>query len=596
MKSKLLLVLLAMVLVIAMFVSCNNGDSGSGDNTPAGDNSGNNGGNNGNNNTNNDNVEIPEGAPTYNTNWDKTEIKFALTDDNCNDELSSGCKKYYSGTEANSFELIDDMVRARNLAAAKSANVNPRYDYEAAHATWSANIASIVEQTLAGSATNPDIYCNYVYDLSCAQLRHCFANLLDTETTANYFRFNEEGYNPVGETYFDSEAGEGYFFDYMKSLTLSNDKMYLLASNFCTDLIRAMVVIPLNVEMMSEIKPEDTWTGDMTAVSDFYDLVWKNTDINEGYATGWTYEVLAHYSDKVYADINDNGSDSVLADKIGFAAGTTSGLVSSGFLYTSDVEIIKRDPNGDGSYTYYYPENNAQLNEFAAQITALFKGQLSEGGNGVVTISSEEAKASGFASSSESELEAIRNRFAQNKVLFGGIIAVGSLEDTVYQNMRTTGNKYGFGILPVPTYKSGQEYLTLVHNIARIIAISKSTTEFAQCSAFLDYQSRMSAEILDEYYDVRLASATGGLAGEFNNYMLTYIRNHVRDCFDKTFEDSISNKIASTDATATENKWHELLSQNNFIFEDFTGMYEANYENKDKYLNMVIDDWNNEGN
>jgi len=588
MKSKLLCVLLALVLVLAAFVSCNNNDSGD-----SGNNNNNNNSNNNNNQTpgNTDTVVIPEGAPTYNANWDKTEIKFALTDDDCNKELTSGCKKYYSGTEANSFELIDDMVRARNLAAAKSANVNPRYDYEAAHATWSANIASIVEQTLAGSSTNPDIYCNYVYDLSCAQLRHCFANLLDTETTANFFRFNEEGYNPVGENYFDSEAGEGYFFDYMRSLTLSDDKMYLLASNFCTDLVRAFLVVPLNVEMMSEIKAEDTWTGDMTNVSDFYDLVWKDTTLNEGYAEGWTYEVLAHYSGKVYADINDNDSDCVLADKIGFAAGTTSGLVSSGFLYTSSVTIIDKHANGDGTYTYSYPTTNPELDQFAAAITDLFQNS-----NGVVTISGDEAREAGFAATGESELVAIRNRFAQNKVLFGGIIAVGSLEDTVYQNMRTTGNKYGFGVLPVPTFRTGDEYLTLVHNIARIIAISKSTTEFAQCSAFLDYQSRMSAEILDEYYNVRLASSTGGLAGEFNNFMLTYIRNHVRDCFDKTFEDSVSNKIASTDATATENKWHELLSQNNFIYPTFSDAYKANAGNKESQFQLVLDDWNNEGN
>ena len=591
MKSKLLCVLLALVLVLAAFVSCDNGGD---------DNSGNNNNNSNNNNQNpgdtNDTVVIPEGAPTYNANWDKTEIKFALTDDNCSGELSSGCKKYYSGTEANSFELIDDMVRARNLAAAKSANVTPRYDYEAASGGWSGNISSIVEQALAGSATNPDIYCNYVYDLSCAQLRHCFANLLDTETTANYFRFNEEDYNPVGESYFDSEAGEGYFYDYMKSMTLSNDKMYLLASNFCTDLVRAFLVVPLNVQMMSEIKAEDTWTGNMTEVSDFYDLVWKKTEIKEGYAEGWTYNVLAHYSDKVYADINDKDSDCVLADKIGFAAGTTSGLVSSGILYTSDVEIIKRDKKDDGSYNYYYPETNENLNKFAAQLTALFKGELSEGGNGIVTIDGDTARDSGFAASGETELIAIRNRFAENKVLFGGVIAVGSLEDTVYQNMRTTGSKYGFGILPVPTYETGHEYLTLVHNIARIIAISKSTTEFAQCSAFLDYQSRMSAEILDEYYNVRLASSTGGLAGEFNNFMLTYIRNHVRDCFDKTFEDSISNKIQSIDSTATENKWHELLSQSDFKLAEFSNAYKANAENKNRYLKMVIEDWNNEGN
>ena len=106
----------------------------------------------------------------------------------------------------------------------------------------------------------------------------------------------------------------------------------------------------------------------------------------------------------------------------------------------------------------------------------------------------------------------------------------------------------------------------------------------------------MSAEILDEYYNVRLASSTGGLAGEFNNFMLTYIRNHVRDCFDKTFEDSVSNKIASTDATATENKWHELLSQNGFIYPTFSDAYKANAANKESQFQLVLDDWNNEGN
>lgn len=588
MKTKLLCVLLAMMFALAMFAACDSGDSGdSGDNgttqTPGGNT--NPGGNTGGSN-----------KPTYNANWKTTEILFALTDNNAAGELESGCQKYYAGTEGNAFEYIDDLVRERNLAAAKAANVNPRYEYKSANGGWGQNISTITDQVLANNSQNPDIYCNFVYDMTCAQLRNCFANLLEAETQSNFFKFvTDPDYVANLEAnrtqYFDSSVGEGYYYEYMKSLTLSDDKMYCLASDYCTDLVRAFLVVPLNVEMMTAIDPADSFTGDMTSVSDFYDLVWKTEEkVNENalYGEGWTYKVLAHYAEKVYADLNDKDSDSKLADRIAFAAGATSGLVSSGFLYTSSVTIIDKQPNGDGTYKYSYAETNPGLEAFAKAITDLFTNY-----NGIVAVKNNDSEVGDFRNSGETELIAIRNRFAENKILFGGIIAVGSLENDAYQNMRTTGEKMGFGVLPVPTYRTGDEYLTLVHNIAKVIAISKATTEFAQCTAFLDYQSRTSADILNEYYDVRLASSAGGLAGKYNTHMLTYIRNHVRDCFDKTFEDAVANKVAATDSTATDTKWHEIIGGKYFQYPSFYSEYQANAKNKEAQLAKILSDWNN---
>lgn len=578
MKIKIISMLFAMVLVVAMFASCNNnsGDSGnSGNNNHGGSGGG-------------VNVVIPDNAPSYGVTWEKTKINFELTKNSASGELSSGCERYYAGTAANAFDPIDTAVRNRNLAAAKQANVDPNYDYVDADAGWGANIGRISSQAMTENSANPDIYCNFAYDLTCAQVKGCFANLLGTTYTGgNWFRFTEDGYAEQvaanATNYFDAEAGEGYFFEYMRSLTLSDDKMYCLASNYCTDTVRSFLVVPANVSMLEDILPENHYKNTITDVTSFYDLVWKKTNLNPEYKDGWTYDVLAHYGNKVYVD--DTKSDNVLADTVAFAAGCNSGLVSSGILYTTSVKIIDKAPNGDGTYKYSYPDGNEGLNEFATALQTLFGENKPKG---IITVTGDEAKE--FNSSATTELIAIREQFALNKILFGGVIAVGSLEDSTYQKMRTDGK--GFGILPVPVYKAGDEYLTLVHNIARIIAVAKATTDFAQCSAFLDYNSRMSADILDEYYEGTLVAQTGGLAGNANKEMLTYIRNHVRDCFDKTFEDAVSSRMGNTDATAISNKWHEQLSKFRFNYPDFSAQYSSMKEAKQKNLLAVLADWN----
>ena len=576
MKTKIISMLFAMVLVVAMLASCNGGST---------DNSGDNGSNNNGSQNNGPVVNIPDNAPSYGYTWEKTKINFELTKNSSSNELASGCERYYAGTAANAFDPIDTAVRNRNLAAAKQANVEPDYSYvnDTNEYGWGSNITRIATQAITENSANPDIYCNFAYDLTCAQVRGCFANLLSTSYDGgNWFRFTESGYNPTSDNYFDAEAGEGYFYQYMQSLSLSDDKVYCLASNYCTDTVRSFLVVPVNVSMLEDIKPENQYVDSITNITAFYDLVWRNSALNEKYAEGWTYNVLAHYGNKVYVD--DTSSDNVLADTVAFAAGTNSGLVSSGILYTTSVKIIDRKANGDGTYTFSYPENNTNLNEFAEALQTLFGKNKPAG---IITVSGEDAKA--YTGRSVTELVAIRENFASNKILFGGVIAVGSLEEEVYQKMRTDGK--GFGILPVPLYRSSDEYLTLVHNIARIIAIAKATTDFAQCSAFLDYNSRMSAEILDEYYEGTLVSSTGGLAGNANKDMLTYIRNHVRDCFDKTFEDAVSARMSAVDDNSTSNKWHEILSRNKFDYADFSAQYKSMREAKEEALAKVLEDW-----
>ncbi|MBQ7355905.1 MAG: hypothetical protein IJW66_00755, partial [Clostridia bacterium] len=154
----------------------------------------------------------------------------------------------------------------------------------------------------------------------------------------------------------------------------------------------------------------------------------------------------------------------------------------------------------------------------------------------------------------------------------------------------------GFGVVPVPLYKAYEEdvnyYQTLVHNMARIVAIAECSTEKSQASAYLDYQSRNSADILEEYYTVQLAAKVGGVAGENNKKMLTYIRNHVRSCFDKTFEDAIADYTSDTDADALNNRWHYMLQSNGFVMDTISTQYNAYYQDKQEKIDDIYEQWN----
>lgn len=215
--------------------------------------------------------------------------------------------------------------------------------------------------------------------------------------------------------------------------------------------------------------------------------------------------------------------------QLGFAM-ADGGVACSGIMYTSSVEIINRKwDNNANDWVYSYPSTNADLETLVNRIDTLLNS------TGVVFV--KEAKQYG-----ETHLVAIRNRFAEGAVLFGDIMMVGALEFSEYQDM----GENAFGVVPVPIYrennfdKDGNQidrYLTQIHNVGRPGAIAKNTTKFVECTAFLNYQSTNSTEILNNYYTYNLCyGAAGGAAGTVE--MLEYLRANVRTSFDKAMEDA----------------------------------------------------------
>ncbi len=504
--------------------------------------------------------------------WDSQTLIFQMTENTNNDELPSGCHRYLAGDDLNATEDIDDMVAERNADAEYFTKIKVTYQYypNTANYIWGKNIDRI-ESTVKAASTKdvPDMYCNFVYDMVGASIKGCFANLRSTSRGTgelkglNYFSFLDEDYD-------ETVDNEGYMYEYMTSLTLSMHKMYVLASDYFTDMIRAFFIIPVSVKLIESTGAEVTGKDDYS-LDDFYKIV---TDGN------WTYDTLALYAGKAHVDDGDGATaNQWLGDEVvGFAmAGAPdAGVSASGLLYTTSVSIIDKEFKAEkNDYAYTYPTSDkTELGDFCERTSWLFKQP------GIVFVKTSETP--DMNQWGQKTFLAIRTRFTQGHVLFGDIMLVGALEFQQYQDMKDEG---GFGVVPVPLYRTGSDdkYLTQIHNVGRPGAIATNTLKFAECTAFLNYQSTHSTDILNEYYDYKLqydvADGTKGTVA-----MLEYIRLNVRTSFDKAFEDAIGVYYGKE---AEQNKWHSIISAQGFVI-DIRGKYEELVGGKQKNLDNLV--------
>ena len=531
--KKILCLILVLIMSLSLLVGCNFGNSGDGNTDDPGNDTG-----------NTDKGDGTKPGKGESGEWwddiayDETSLIFQMTHCSNKEELSSGCERYLAGESADNGE-IDKLVDMRNEAAYVDTNVNVTYRYyeDIDGNGFSQCINTIYNETLVTSTTSPDMYCNFMTDMLVASLKGSFSNLYST-------KHGEGDY--TGVNYFDTKD-DAYMADLMSSLTLSLDKIYVIASDYFIDLIRAFFVVPVNVKLYNSIASdmiEDLNEDGAVDVNDFFEEVW---------AKDWTYTRLAQYCAQIYKEGEAGVTNASIDDTLGFALGK-NGLPAAGLVYTSSVVVINKTWNESrGDYDYAYPEENQELYDLSEAVKKLFESR------GVMCVDGTAAASVGATTANLG----VRTQFTKDKILFGGIILVGSIEYEAYQRMK--GEDTGFGLVPVPLYRDGSEdnYLTQIHVVGRAGGIARGTKKFVQCSAFLQYQTEHSTDILNQYYDYNLTyEAADGLDGNVD--MLKYIRSNVRTSFDKLFEDAIGFMYLNEDAESSANRWHTILCDNDY--------------------------------
>ena len=540
--------------------------------------------------------------------WDSATIIMQLNKCSNNSELSSELARYVAG-ESSFNESIDKAVAKRNIAATDSTKVTVSYKYWDDDSTkngWGDTIEHIDDMVNSTTIKDaPDVYSTYIYDLVGSSVKGYFANLKGTSRGSgklkglNYFEFVYDKYNYEKEYKESVENDRGFMYEWMESVTLDPaNRMYVLASDYYIDMVRAFFMIPVNRSILEEIAndPDNAaLTGDRNGdkvidLKDFYKQV---------RAGEWTYQLMMDYSIAAYQDDgNPTTLGKWLGDKqVGFAM-SDGGVANSGIIYTSSVKVIHKEWNTTkNDYDYYYPGSEKDPNGSEAGMAEFTNGfgklvdaiEKLLATDGVVYVKREYCSGKTWNDisnfSNNTEHQAIRVAFGQGTVLFGDIMMVGALEENEYQKM----SEGSFGVVPVPIYHENidengniiDKYLTQIHNMGRPGAIAYNTKKFVECTAFLNYQSTNSSKILNDYYTYNLCYSTAG--GDPDTVeMLEYLRDNVRTSFDKAMEDAmgIFDK-ASGDYRMT------YLPVDDFVSPNIEADYEACVDLKQGFLDTL---------
>ena len=451
--------------------------------------------------------------------WESETVTFEMSNHSNEGMLTSRGQSFMAGDIIFASAVTSDAILARNAAAYEATRVSVDYRYLPefnSDYTWAKNYERIAVMQESGNYA--DIYCNFGYDMLGASLLGCFANL-KTDLEQNHFNFavNEFYAETVGDS-------EGYMYEYMRSLAFDEDRMYLLASDYFIDLVRAFYAVPVNAAMLEEI-----------GAYDILGLGRENTaqDLAAAALDGrFTYETILRYS-AVFGDV------SAASDAVGFALAEDP-LSAAGLLYTSSVPIF------DGMRE----EKNDPFYAFADSLSRLMRAK------GVLSV-----KENGIAS--------VRERFTGGGALFGGVVLLGNLEIAPYRDMSD-----GVLILPVPVHIPGVAYATRIHDVGRIGAISAKTEKFGPVSAFLNYQSTHSGAVLASYFENDLvvgALAASDALREANLSILAMMREHVGPMREQAI-DSAASILAghmhavspAGDVTYASLRWQDILAAEHY--------------------------------
>ncbi len=448
-------------------------------------------------------------------------------------------KRYITGEDETATAKVDEMIATRNENAQSTTMVKPNYMYwEPSESDWGHTDDKILEDVSTFDETKPDVYVTAFYDCIWATFSDGLANVArKTRTTDdfsddNYFTFLESDYNA-------EEDDLGYNYQLMRSLAVIPDKaMFMVASDYTIDVFRAVCAMPVSITLLEGISAQ-------SAVSKQANLADINTDgddkfsieelVNFVRAGKWTWDVMASLCSVVYEAGSEDTAESFGASKFGFYMDIWGGSSANAIGFSTPFAHFTKTVDSNGVPTYTQIDDTANFDKLSAALENLWTVQ----GAARVTNGDDASGAASYGGAlgvaDWTELPrdvwtsladaAICEKFGRNEVLFMNITMIGCIEYDWLQDMDGF-----FGVVPLPLVEAGDEntdYVSSLGSGARVVAINVKTDDFGPVTAFLDYQSTHSSDILKAYFRSQQYEATNG--EPYNVYMLQYLRDILVD-------------------------------------------------------------------
>ncbi|MBR4770538.1 MAG: hypothetical protein IK090_06380 [Clostridia bacterium] len=451
---------------------------------------------------------------------------------------------------------IEQMVYDRNKAAFDRLHVKIGeyiyWDY-----AWSKQAEQIKTVVQGNAPDAPDLFVNMISDLNVANLNGVFKNT-----------------KAIPNAYFDFTT-QGWMSEYMDSLSLVEDRSYVLAGDYFLDVLRALGVLPVNITMMDKnsdklapaIIGADETIGEGEKLSArFFDFV----------ETGkWTWDVLGQLCEAIWVDTDNSGGDSIL-DQLGIVADNYGGLTSEMYIFSAseddlfDVSTIEDETSEyNGKQWIYYSQDSTALGKIFDAVAAVYAGSGSLSTKGNYEASTPEKPGAAYH----------RIKFAEGSMLTAGTVVLGALEDEQFQQMEDI-----FTVVPLPKISEDKHYNTPIHTIgdAGAINVHANPRKARVLSAFLQYCCEHSSKIRWEFLEIVMKYKTTTY-DQGTDRMLTLIYDSVITGRDKMIEDCVG--------TDYRYFWIMMRGNSEVTSADLASQYPACIKTKQALLDKILRTW-----
>lgn len=341
-------------------------------------------------------------------------------------------RKYVGGPEETTGELVEDSVYRRNLAVEERLKIT----IEATGFDDSYNtIANSVSKLIMANDQTYDLFVGQQFGMTSVVNQQLFVNA------------NELPHINLSQPWWDHS--------YMEEMALGQDRVYLLAGDFCLAALEWTDVLIFNKTFYQD------------QFGDPNELYQKALDGN------WLFEDMHKLVSESFSDLNNNGGGDV-DDRLGFV-GYKMYATTDPFVYGSNVDFTIRDKDGYIQLNMSGNEKGIQLLEALLAFFWQDAVQTETGDNAGATKIFKEGR-SLFMSGMYNSLEGLRDM------------------------------DQDFGLLVYPKSEASQEsYHSLVHDVALIAGVPISSLNHDMTGAVLEaLGSESYRTVYPAYYETTL--------------------------------------------------------------------------------------------